>query len=181
MNAISPASLALAPFSGNPLLQLMLRDVAAAARGTREGRDRAVAEALAPHLAQPGLLAGVACPCDPARYTRHLLHADPDGRYAVVAIAWRPGQMSPVHGHRTWCALGIARGMLTETFFERDGAQLCPVGCVARRPGEVSHAPASPDAIHRIANLGTADALSVHVYGVAFDDFGDGVNHVWAA
>jgi predicted metal-dependent enzyme (double-stranded beta helix superfamily) len=94
--------------------------------------------------------------------------------------------MSPVHGHRTWCALGIVNGLLTETFFCREaqagkGDIVRPVTCVARRPGDVSHAPASPDAIHRLANLGTEEAVSIHVYGVSYDDFGDGVNHVWAA
>jgi predicted metal-dependent enzyme (double-stranded beta helix superfamily) len=177
MNAISP----VAPRAANLLLHRMLLDVADAARAPIGERDRIMAAALAPHLYQPSLLEGVSCPCDPARYTRHLLHADPDGCYAVVAIAWRPGQMSPVHGHRTWCALGILSGLLTETFFRVEDAGVRPVTCLARRPGDVSHAPASPDAIHRLANLGTQEAVSIHVYGVSYDDFGDGVNHVWAA
>jgi len=177
MNAISPAL----GLPRNTLLSRMLADVADAARAPLPERHVVMAAALAPHLHAPALLAGIPCPCNPARYVRHLLDADPAGGYAVVAIAWRPGQMSPVHGHRTWCALGIARGLLTETFFRHDSATVRPVGCVARRPGDVSHAPASPDAIHRLANLGTEEAVSIHVYGVAYDDFGDGVNHVWAA
>jgi predicted metal-dependent enzyme (double-stranded beta helix superfamily) len=182
MNAISP----LASLPGNALLDHMLRDVAVAATAPLAERDRIMAAALAPHLSRPALLAGVPCPCNPARYTRHLLHADPMGGYAVVAIAWRPGQMSPVHGHRTWCALGVVSGLLTETSFQVEdapgsGEVARPVTCLARRPGDVSHAPASPHAIHRLANLGTEEAVSIHVYGVSYDDFGDGVNHVWAA
>ena len=49
-----------------------------------------------------------------------------------------------------------------------------------RRPGETSHGPADPKLVHRLANLGCRDALSIHVYGVSFDRFGDGVNLVYA-
>jgi predicted metal-dependent enzyme (double-stranded beta helix superfamily) len=186
MNAITPlpGRHALAPC--NAKLARMLGDVADAAIAPLAERDRIMAAVLAAHLHQPELLEGIACPCNPARYTRHLLHADPAGGYAVVAIAWRPGQMSPVHGHRTWCALGIVNGLLTETLFRLEagageGEIVRPVTCIARRPGDVSHAPASRNAIHRLANLGTEEAVSIHVYGVSYDDFGDGVNHVWAA
>lgn len=170
MNAIAPRA-----------LTRMLADIADAARADPADRDRLVAAAIAPHVCDPSLLHGIDCPCAPDRYVRHLLHADTAGGYAVVAIVWRPGQMSPVHGHRTWCGLGIHRGVLTETFFRLgpDGAPL-PTACVQRRPGDVSHAPADPGAIHRIANLGVEPAISIHCYGVAYDDFGDGVNHVWA-
>jgi predicted metal-dependent enzyme (double-stranded beta helix superfamily) len=159
----------------------MLADVADAARAPLDYRDRAVAAALAPYLGHPGLLEGRDCPCNPERYTRHLLHDDPQSGYAVVAIVWAPGQMSPVHGHRTWCALGVQRGWLTETFFRTDEGRLLPTSCVARRPGDTSHAPADPNAIHRMANLGTQEAVSLHVYGVPFGNFAEGVNEVWAA
>jgi predicted metal-dependent enzyme (double-stranded beta helix superfamily) len=181
MNLIQIGAQSQTLLGRNPLLRAMIDDIADAARAPLAGRERVVAAALARHLHEPGVLDGVSCPCDPARYTRHLLYADPNDEYAVVAIVWRPGQMSPVHGHRAWCALGIAAGLLTETFFELQGDQVRPVTCVARRAGDVSHAPPSREAIHRIANLGTEEAVSIHIYGVSFDSFGDGVNHVWAA
>jgi len=171
VNAISPRPLAR-----------MLADIADAVRTPLEDRDRQVAAAIAPHVCDLSLLRDIACPCNPDRYMRHLLHADVEGGYAVVAIVWRPGQMSPVHGHRTWCGLGIHRGVLTETFFRLDTAAAPqPFACIQRRPGDISHAPADPGTIHRIANLGVEDAVSIHCYGVAYDSFGDGVNHVWAA
>ena len=98
----------------------------------------------------------------------------------MVAIVWTPGQMSPVHGHRTWCALGVHRGWLAETFFTHDGETTLPSGCIPRGPGATSHANADLSAIHRIANLGTQEAVSIHVYGVSFERFGDGVNEVYA-
>src|ERR1700686_3996695 len=37
-------------------------------------------------------------------YRRHLLVADPLGRYAVAALVWQGGQASPVPGHHKWRA-----------------------------------------------------------------------------
>jgi len=156
-------------------LDRMLADVAQAARTPLAGRHRAVAEALAPHLRDPRLLSGRDCPCNPDRYVRHLLHADPAGEYAVVALVWRPGQMSPVHAHRTWCALGVHQGVLSEHYYA-PGAPPLLDAVHLRRAGDISHGPADPDLIHRLANCSAEVAVSIHVYGVPFEDFGDRVN-----
>jgi predicted metal-dependent enzyme (double-stranded beta helix superfamily) len=170
VNAISPAP--------GRLLRHLLSDVAAAAQAPATARDRAIAAVLGAHMRHPGLLDGIACPCRAERYTRHLLGTG-EG-YAVLAITWRPGQMSPVHGHRTWCAFGVHRGWLTESFFAPAGTDACvPTGCRARRVGDTSHA-AEGDGIHRLANLGVEPALSIHVYGAAFDRLGEEVNRVFA-
>lgn len=169
---------ALVGASFGPALRRMLRDVARAAAGARADRDRLVAAALAPYLGRRGLLAGVDCPCARERYTRHLLHAGED--HSVLALVWRPGQMSPVHAHRTWCAFGVHRGWMAETFFTPGSATARPFGCVPRRVGDIGHSPADPGAIHRLANLGTEDALTLHVYGARYDRLGDEVNQVWA-
>ena len=55
-----------------------------------------------------------------------------------------------------------------------------PQGCAPRRAGDVNQAAADPDAIHRLANLGTETAISLHVYGARYDRLGEQVNHVWA-
>jgi len=158
-------------------LDRMLAGIAAAARAPGEGR--AVAAAIADCVADPALLDGVECRCSAERYVRHLLHADPEGGYAVVALVWRPGQMSPVHAHRTWCGFGVHRGVLTETYYSPGDP---PVPSAARllAPGAVAHGPADPRLIHRLANLSCGTAVSVHCYGVAFDRFGEGVNEVLA-
>jgi predicted metal-dependent enzyme (double-stranded beta helix superfamily) len=164
-------------------LDIMLAQVTQAARSPLESRSAAVAEALADFVQDPQLLAGVACPCCPDRYIRHLLHADPQGGFAVVALVWRPGQMSPIHAHHTWCALGVHRGTLTESFYQRgeEGQDPATTATCLRRAGDVSHGPADPDLIHRLANLGGTNALSIHVYGVPYEQFGSDVNLVYAA
>ena len=158
-------------------LDAMLADIRAAARAPLEERPGAVAAAIARHLDDPKLLAGKDCPCCPDRYIRHLL--DEGEGYAVVALVWRPGQMSPVHAHRTWCALGVHQGILSEHFFE-PGEPPVPTEVHLRRRGATSHGPADPDIIHRIANCGSEVAVSIHVYGVPFNEFAEGVNLVLA-
>ena len=160
-------------------LSVMLAAIDRAVQAEPRVRPERVAVALAPHLTDPDLLRGVLCPCDRTRYTRHLL-GEGEG-YCVLAIAWAPGQMSPVHAHKAWCALGIHRGWLVESFFDvaADGAAR-PVGCQPRGVGAVSHAEADGRAIHRIANVGVADALSIHVYGASYDRLGADVNLVLA-
>jgi predicted metal-dependent enzyme (double-stranded beta helix superfamily) len=164
--------------TGISQLAMMLSDIDRAVRATSSPDPVRVAGALSPYLADAELLRGVVCPCDAKRYTRHLL-GEGDG-YCVLAIAWRPGQMSPVHAHKAWCALGVHRGWLVESFFDVAEGIARPIGCRPRGIGETSHAAADASAIHRIANVGVADALSIHVYGASYDRLGADVNQVLA-
>ncbi len=163
-----------------PPMDTMLAGVAAAARRPLDERPEAVAAAIAAFAADPTLLAEHDCPCSPDRYVRHLLATDPDGGYAVVALVWRPGQMSPVHAHKAWCALAVHQGVLTETYYE-PGDPPQPCGTKLLRPGESNHGAADPRLIHRLANLSCRTAVSIHCYGVGFDRFGSDVNEVLAA
>jgi predicted metal-dependent enzyme (double-stranded beta helix superfamily) len=167
-----------------PPIETMLAGVAAAARRPLAERPAAVAAAIAAFAAEPTLLAERECPCCPDRYVRHLLQGDPDGGYAVVALVWRPGQMSPVHAHRTWCAFAVHQGTLTETHYalpEAAGELPQQTGSRLLRPGEGGHGAADPRLIHRLANLSCRTAISIHCYGVGYDRFGAEVNEIHAA
>jgi predicted metal-dependent enzyme (double-stranded beta helix superfamily) len=161
-------------------LQTMLAEIALAAGRPLPDRDGAVAAAIGAFVTRPDLLDGQECPCCPDRYVRHLLHSDQAGGYAVVALVWRPGQMSPVHAHRTWCAFGVHQGVLTESYYT-PGEPPQPTATKLLAPGATNHGPADARLIHRLANLGCGNAVSVHCYGVGFDRFGDSVNEVYAA
>jgi predicted metal-dependent enzyme (double-stranded beta helix superfamily) len=161
-------------------LETMLAGISRAAADPDATRHQAVMEAIGDFVAKPDLLDGMDCPCSPDRYVRHLLHADAAGRYAVVALVWRPGQMSPVHGHKTWCAFGVQRGVLTETYYA-PGDPPEPSASRLLAPGGVGGGPADPALIHRLANLSCRTAVSIHCYGVAFDRFGEDVNEVHSA
>jgi predicted metal-dependent enzyme (double-stranded beta helix superfamily) len=143
---------------------------------------RRAATLLRPWLGRDDFLGG--CDCSPRadRYARRLIHADPRGRFSVLALVWSPGQASPIHAHHAWCALGIHCGALQESFFDLPSAHVAPAlsGTLLRAAGSCSHGEARPDLIHRIANAGDATAVSVHVYGVPADAVDHGVNRIYA-
>lgn len=89
--------------------------------------------------------------------------------------------MSAVHAHLTWCSLGIWRGVLSEAFYHMAGDDVAPRQKTAliREQGDTSSGPADLTLIHRLANLGAAEATSIHVYGASFDRFGTDVNHTF--
>lgn len=163
-------------------LDAMVAAITDALRAAPTEASAAVAEALGAHAADPLLLLGRDCPCRADTYIRHLLHEDAEQGWAVAALVWRAGQMSPVHAHKAWCAVGVHRGVLTETFYAppQDGGAPSPVACLLRRPGDTSHGPARPDAIHRLANLGTETAISIHAYGLPYARFCTDLNRVFA-
>jgi predicted metal-dependent enzyme (double-stranded beta helix superfamily) len=167
-----------APWQSAASLLHLCTDVADAVSGPLAGRERRVGVALQQHLGLPDLLDDSARQGSAERYVRHLLHAGTD--YTILALVWRPRQMSPVHAHQTWCALGVHRGWMVETFFSPGTQGVAPRGCVQRQEGDVSYGPADPNAVHRLANLGTETAISIHVYGAPYDRLGDHVNQVWA-
>jgi predicted metal-dependent enzyme (double-stranded beta helix superfamily) len=124
--------------------------------------------ALAEAAADPALLAPGQREGSADTYRRHLLVADPQGRYAIAALVWQPGQASPVHAHHTWCGYAVVEGKLSETVFEWDDAQLCAsaLRTQARKRGAVSFVRSGRGAIHRLANCSDAPAVSLHIYGV---------------
>jgi predicted metal-dependent enzyme (double-stranded beta helix superfamily) len=114
-------------------------------------------------------------------YARHLLYADPAGRYSILAIVWDHGQMSPVHAHYCWCGVGVYQGELSESYYREAAGGDIPVlvGTTRRTAGTLSFDPAA-SGIHRIANESGATAISLHVYGVAPGGISTGVNRIYA-
>jgi predicted metal-dependent enzyme (double-stranded beta helix superfamily) len=129
---------------------------------------RSMRIALAEAAADPALLTPAQREGSAETYRRHLLAADPHGRYAIAALVWRPRQASPVHAHHTWCGYAVLEGKLTETIFEWNGAQLCASATrtQARRQGAVSFVRGGRGGIHRLGNSSEAPAISLHIYGV---------------
>jgi predicted metal-dependent enzyme (double-stranded beta helix superfamily) len=114
-------------------------------------------------------------------YARHLLYGDPAGRYSILALVWDHGQMSPVHAHHCWCAVGVYQGVLSESYYREAATGGAPVlvGTTRRAAGTLSFDPAA-SGIHRIANESGGPAVSLHVYGVARDRISTGVNRTYA-
>jgi len=111
-------------------------------------------------------------------YARHILWCDLAGRFSILSIVWDAGQQSPVHGHRTWCAVGVYQGTLVESYFREDerAHAVNEIGRETRGAGSVTFD--EGDGVHRIANHGTTPAISIHIYGVGADRVSGGINRV---
>lgn len=116
----------------------------------------------------------------PDSYTRHIAYADPSGGFTIAYLVWRPGQYSPVHGHKTWCAYRVLKGELAETHYrwDADAGLAIPHGAAVRRPGDIITATPGLHKIHRLGNASSNIAVSLHIYGVEETRLTTGVNLV---
>ncbi|MFJ2775570.1 cysteine dioxygenase [Kitasatospora sp. NPDC087315] len=146
-----------------------------------------VGERLAPHLlAGPdgadALLTAGQREGDPDRYRQHVLHAEPDGGFSVVALVWLPGQETPIHDHVSWCVAGVHQGQESETRYRlvSDGrtAHLVETEHVVGPVGSVA-AFAPPGDIHLVRNACGSTAISIHVYGADISRLGTSIRRVY--
>jgi predicted metal-dependent enzyme (double-stranded beta helix superfamily) len=120
-----------------------------------------VAEALRRHLPTPDVLTPEQRLGSPDEYQGHTLYVEPDGSFSIVGLVWRPGQITRIHDHVTWCVLGVIQGVEHEELFDAD---LNLIGESDNHLGDVSGF-APPGDIHRVRNTGAETAISIHVYG----------------
>ncbi|WP_274563995.1 cysteine dioxygenase family protein [Streptomyces spiramyceticus] len=143
-----------------------------------------VGERLAPHLGADDLLTPEQREGDPERYRQHLLHAEGDGSFSIVALVWRPGQRTSVHDHVAWCATGVHEGEEHERRYrlvpscDGSAARLVATQDVVNPQGAVCGF-APPGDIHRVWNAGTSKAISLHVYGADISKLGTSVRRVY--
>jgi predicted metal-dependent enzyme (double-stranded beta helix superfamily) len=136
--------------------------------------------ALTEAAADPALLTPTQREASIGSYRRHLLAADPHGRYAIAALVWLPGQASPVHAHQTWCGYVVLDGTLSETVYDWNAPlqRAIETRTHARASGAVSFARAGRKGIHRLGNASDAPAVSLHIYGVQESQIATHVNDV---
>lgn len=163
----------------HPPLQQLIRRLDAAVASPQKTLPEAVKSALAEALAAGHWLTAEQQRASHDHYARHVLYADPEDRYTIVAIAWGSGQQSPIHGHHTWCGVGVYSGAVVETFYETAGntAPPRPLRSSVRGPGTLSF-DADQNGIHRIANATDDVAVSIHIYGIGGSRIATGVNRV---
>jgi predicted metal-dependent enzyme (double-stranded beta helix superfamily) len=138
---------------------------------------------LAEAAAGPALLTPAQREGTSDTYCRHLLAADPHGRYAVAALVWQPGQHSPIHAHETWCGYAVIDGTLSETVYSWCDTQKCAseTRTHPRASGAVSFVRAGRGGIHRLGNASDAPAVSLHIYGVEGSQIATHVNDLLEA
>ncbi len=117
---------------------------------------------------------------NPDGYRCHILHVEPDGSFSVTAMVWRPGQITPIHDHVTWCVTGVIQGAEYEEVYRLsdDGSWLEEVGRGRASPGEVTGF-APPGDIHRVRNHGPDIAISLHVYGADITRLGSSIRRIY--
>lgn len=125
------------------------------------GTAALVAEQLRAHLPDPDVLTAEQRLGSPDDYRAHTLYVEPDGSFSILALVWRPGQITRIHDHVTWCALGVIQGAEHEELFDAD---LNLVGRNENQVGDVSGF-APPGDIHRVRNTSETTAISIHIYG----------------
>jgi 3-mercaptopropionate dioxygenase len=141
---------------------------------------RLVAGELARHLPAPDVLTSEQRFGHPEGYRSYPLHTEPDGSFSVVALVWRPGQVTAIHDHVTWCVFGVIQGVEHEELFLLDEERGCLVeaGTSTNREGDVSGF-APPGDIHRVRNVGADTAISIHVYGTDVSRIGSSVRRYY--
>ncbi len=140
-----------------------------------------VAQALSHHLPRPAqLLTPAQLEGDPTRYQTHPVHVEPGGSFSIAVMVWRPGQVTPIHDHVSWCVTGVLQGVEYEEIFGLgpDDGSLVAVTRRENQPGTVaSFAP--PGDIHRVRNCGDGIAVSMHVYGADLARLGSSIRRVY--
>jgi 3-mercaptopropionate dioxygenase len=139
---------------------------------------RLVASELERHLPSPSVLSAEQRAGDPETFRSHVLHSEPDGSFSIVALVWRPGQMTRIHDHVTRGAFAVIQGVEHEELFTLDeaGACLVEVASTVNATGDVSGF-APPGDIHRVRNAGNRTAISIHIYGTDVSLLGSCVRH----
>jgi predicted metal-dependent enzyme (double-stranded beta helix superfamily) len=148
---------------------------AVAARASRSDTAQLVAQQLRQHLPSPNLLTAEQRFGSPDGYRSHTLHVEPDGSFSVVALVWRPGQVTRIHDHLTWCVFGVIQGVEHEELFDSD---LNLVGRSDNHVGDVSGF-APPGDIHRVHNTAGTTAISIHIYGTDVTRTGSSVRRYY--
>jgi predicted metal-dependent enzyme (double-stranded beta helix superfamily) len=120
-----------------------------------------VTNQLRRHLPTPDVLTATQRLGSADGYRSHTLHVESDGSFSIVALVWRPGQLTRIHDHITWCAFAVIQGVEHEELFDAD---LNVIGESDNHVGDVSGF-APPGDIHRVHNTADTTAISIHVYG----------------
>ena len=134
-----------------------------------------VADQLRRHLPTPDVLTAEHRLGSPDDYCAHNLYVEPDGSFSIIALVWRPGQVTRIHDHLTWCVFGVIQGVEHEELFDAD---LRLVDRSDNHVGDVGGF-APPGDIHRVHNTGDATAISIHVYGTDVTRTGSSVRRYY--
>lgn len=154
--------------------------------GNPGSTPKMVAELVPPLFEADDLLRPDQRISDPECYKRHLLYAEPQGRFTLLALIWLPGQQTPVHGHNAWCVVGVLEGAIGVTTYSRDNPHLADCRALSTSgdftvsAGTVSFARPDPEGIHRLTNASAKAVVTLHTYGMNLFDEPTAINKLYA-
>jgi 3-mercaptopropionate dioxygenase len=149
--------------------------VAVASGADWSGTAQLVADQLREHLPSTDVLTPDQRLGSADRATSHTLYVEPDGSFSITAVVWRPGQLTPIHDHTTWCVFGVIQGVEHEDVYDAD---LNLIGSSDGLVGDVNGF-APPGDIHRVHNTGDEVAISIHIYGTDVTRIGSSVRRYY--
>jgi predicted metal-dependent enzyme (double-stranded beta helix superfamily) len=144
------------------------------ALGDERSRCDAMRPAMAALLADPSPIPSWAYdPLPDGSAVGNLLHADPGGRFHVLAVVFPEGTSSGVHHHGCWGVIGYLQGGDEETRYvpgpgiddsASSGVTLDESSRHVWHQGDVTFLlPSTGEAWHRVRNPGPGDGVSIHV------------------
>ncbi|MFT7617857.1 MAG: putative metal-dependent enzyme (double-stranded beta helix superfamily) [Planctomycetota bacterium] len=103
------------------------------------------------------------------QYTRNLLHADPKGRFVVMALVWKAGAETPPHDHKTWGVVGTYRNAMSVVNFaepkdEGGALEICGEGDLSAG-SVVGVVPPRLCNLHIMKNPTDQPTITIHTYG----------------
>lgn len=111
-------------------------------------------------------------------YAIHAVYLDPEDRFSILSVVWKPLADTPIHDHVVWGVSGQLQGTLVETNFRRirdaarpSGGRMEPTGEFTAKPGMVTWVIA-PDDIHLARNVSNEPAIAIQIYGANFTNVG---------
>jgi 3-mercaptopropionate dioxygenase len=140
-----------------------------------------VAERLSRNLPSPDVLTHAQREGNREHAQTHLLHAEADGSFSVVALVLRPGQSTPIHDHVTWCAFGVIQGAEREERYAQGQAGHLELAAISANLVRDVDGLAPPGDIHLVRNDDVPAAISLHIYGTDVSRLGTSVRRVYGA
>lgn len=152
------------PLTMPPEVEATMAALAVSARHSPDAYLAAARSSLLRLLARPALLDRTRLVRQSGDLGRNLLFGTEE--ISVWAMVWSPGAVTPVHDHCCSCCFGLLTGRLRETWYRpiSDTHAVASRDAV-REPGYVACMMPSGPNLHRIANDGPDEAISIHVYG----------------
>lgn len=111
------------------------------------------------------------------QYARHLLYEDPLKRFEVLALVWKDGQSTPLHGHDgTWGVEGVFSGrIMVQNFIQTKQlgnslVYLTHTGNLYLGEGETDKV-IPPADCHILEISKNESVITIHVYGKRLEKF----------